>query len=111
MIAAYRSEKYVVRTIKCDGEGGIGALEPHILSQGIKLNQTGKSQHVAQIERKARQIKERVRSHISVSPYKMTTKLIIGLVQFCVQSINLIPQSTRGAKLKLHRKNYSLVER
>jgi len=99
MIAAYRSEKCIVRAIKCDGEGGVGALENYILSQGIKFNPTGKNQHVPQIERKARQIKERVRAHISVSPYKMTEKLTIGLVQFCVQSINLIPQSTREVKI------------
>lgn len=99
MIKIYKSENFDVRTIKCDGEGGVAALEPHINGLGIKLNPTGKGQHVPQIERKARQIKERVRAHISILPFKLTKQLIVSLVQFCVQSINLMPQSTREIKI------------
>jgi hypothetical protein len=54
---------------------------------------------VPQIERKIRQVKERVRSHISVLPYNLTMQLTVGLVQFCTQSINVLPQSTREHKI------------
>jgi hypothetical protein len=95
MINSYRSEKFIVSAIKCDGEGAIVALENFINSQGIKYNSSSKSQHVPQVERKIRQVKERVRCHISVLPYNLTMQLTVGLVQFCTQSINMLPQSTR----------------
>ena len=79
MINSYRSEKFIVSAIKCDGEGAIVALENFINSQGIKYNSSSKSQHVPQVERKIRQVKERVRSHISVLPYILQCNLQLVL--------------------------------
>jgi hypothetical protein len=96
MISTYRSENFTVKCIKTDGEGAIGALKSHLNDQGIVVNTSSKNQHVPQIERKARQIKERVRAHIAVLPFKLTTQLLICLVYFCVQSINLFAQRTQN---------------
>jgi hypothetical protein len=56
------------------------------------VNPTGKNQHVPIVERKIRQLKERVRSHLNILPYKLTVLLLIYLVYFCVGCINKFPQ-------------------
>jgi hypothetical protein len=99
MINYYRSSGFSVKFIKTDGEGAVVALSSYLNGRGIKVNSTGKSQHVPQIERKIRQVKERVRSHISVLPFKLTKQMLLQLVLFCVQSINIIPQNTNDSKL------------
>jgi hypothetical protein len=52
---------------------------------GITLNTTAAREHVREIERKIRVIKERARGTISVLPYKILQKLmIIELMHLCV---------------------------
>jgi hypothetical protein len=95
MINAYKAENFNIRFIKSDGEGAFKAMTSYLNGKGIGMNPTGKNQHVPVVERKIRQIKERVRSHISVIPYMLTVQLLIFLVYFCVQAINMFPQRTR----------------
>jgi hypothetical protein len=51
-------------------------------------------QHAAFIERKIRQIKERVRTHTSVLPYQLTPFLLENLVLFVAHRINCFANST-----------------
>ena len=99
MINYYRSASFTVKIIKSDGEGAINGLSSYFNSRGITVNPTGKSQHVPQVERKIRVVKERVRAHINVLPFKLTKLLLVELVRYCVQMINVVPQSTSYANL------------
>jgi hypothetical protein len=99
MINYYQSANFKVKVIKSDGEGAINGLSSYFNSRGIVVNPTGKSQHVPQVERKIRVVKERVRSHINVLPFKLTKLLLVQLVSYCVQMINVVPQSTTYANM------------
>ncbi len=58
----------------------------------IILNTTAAREHVGEIERKIRVVKERARSMISILPYKLLPKLvIIKLMHFCVMWMNSFP--------------------
>ncbi len=56
------------------------------------LNTTAAREHVGEIERKIRVVKERARSTISILPYKLLLKrVIIKLMHFCVMWMNSFP--------------------
>ncbi|NBR23750.1 MAG: hypothetical protein EBU08_08270, partial [Micrococcales bacterium] len=94
MINFYKTENFSVKVVKSDGEGSLRSLEGYLNSLGITVNFTGKNQHVPQIERKLRVIKERVRAHATTLPFRLTTQLIICLIYYCVQAINSFPTRT-----------------
>eukprot|EP01038_Epipyxis_sp_PR26KG_P002019 gene2019-2861_t len=48
-------------------------------------------QHVAVIESRIRRIKERVRAHVSVLPFKLTKRSMVWLVVFVVYRYNCLP--------------------
>ncbi len=55
-------------------------------------NTTAAQEHLEEIERKIRVVKERARSTISILPYKLLPKLmIIELMHFCVMWMNSFP--------------------
>jgi hypothetical protein len=59
---------------------------------GITLNTTAAQEHVGEIKRIIRVIKERARGTISVLPYEILPKLmIIELMHFCVMWLNSFP--------------------
>ena len=99
IINYYRSASFVVKMIKTDGESAVIALSTYFNGRGIIINQTGKNQHVPQIERKIRQIKERVRAHINILPFKITKQLLSLLTLYCVQLINIIPTNINNSNL------------
>jgi hypothetical protein len=56
---------------------------------GITLNTTAAREHVGEIERKIRVIKERARGTINVLPYEILPKLMITeLMHFCMMWLN-----------------------
>jgi hypothetical protein len=62
------------------------------LLPNIALNTTATQEHVGEIKRKIRVIKERARGMISTLPYKMLPKLvIIKLLHFCLMWMNSFP--------------------
>ena len=93
-VALYRSENFTVRTILTDGEGAVHASASFLHNEGIRINPAGAGKHVPTIENKIRQIKERVRAHISVLPFKLSQPLLQWLVQYSVSAINYMPTST-----------------
>ena len=78
-----------------DGEKGLISLQTYLQGQGIRVNPSGAGQHVPVVERKIRQIKERVRAVVNTLPYTVPESLMRYLVLFCVSRINMLPSSTR----------------
>jgi len=93
-VALYKSENFIVRTILTDGEGAVHASASFLHNEGIRINPAGAGKHVPTIENKIRQIKERVRAHMSVLPFKLSQSLLQWLVQYSVSAINYMPSST-----------------
>jgi hypothetical protein len=92
IISTYNSRRFTISAIVCDGEGAVAALRTEIEAKGITVNLTAKSEHVPEIERAGRQMKERVRGFWNTLPYKLTALLIIYLVYYCVSTINMFPK-------------------
>ena len=114
MIASFIARGFTIDTIAMDGEKGLQTLETQINELGFKTTITGRGKHVPEVERAIRQIKERVRAHISVLPYTLPILLIIWLVYSVVYNINQIPRGDNqhglsprilfdGRKLKFNR--------
>jgi hypothetical protein len=60
IISTYNSRRFTISAIVCDGEEAVAALRTNIEAKGITVNLTAKSEHVPEIERAGRQMKERV---------------------------------------------------
>ncbi len=93
ILSQYNSHNFKVCTILCDREGAIGALKTHVESKGIAMNPTSKNEHVPDIERAGRTLKERVRSFWNSIPYKLALIMVVYLVYYCVRTINMFPKS------------------
>jgi hypothetical protein len=90
----YKLQSFTITTLLCDGESGIYAENIYIESQGVRVNPASKSEHVPEIERAIRLIKERVRIIWNGLPYKLCSTLVVHLViKYCVGMINLCPKS------------------
>jgi hypothetical protein len=94
MISAHGARGFKVTIIQCDGEGAVAALRTHVEGAGITLNLAARGEHVATIERKIRQVKERVRGFWNTLPFKLTVLLLVYLVYYCVTTINWYPTTT-----------------
>jgi hypothetical protein len=58
----------------------------------VALNTTAAQEHVGEIERKIRVIKERTRGMCNTLPYKKLPKMmVIELLHFCVMWMNSLP--------------------
>ena len=93
-IAAYKAQAFNVKTILCDGEGAVATLSSYVEAKGISMNLTGKNEHVPEIERAGRQLKERVRAFWNTLPFRLTALLIMYLVYYCVTTINMFPKTS-----------------
>ena len=88
MIRVYSKGGFIVQTGMMDME--FEALRE--LLPNITLNTTAAREHVGEIERKIRTIKERARGTISTFPYTTLPKLmVIELLHFCVMWLNAFP--------------------
>ena len=78
--------------IKSDNEGGLTQLQSYLkIKYGINVNIVSREQHVPLIERKIRQVKERMRCIMSEIPYKIPKKVLDYLVSYAVKCINCMP--------------------
>jgi hypothetical protein len=91
-VSTYRSKNYRVAIILCDGELGISHSEQEINNMNIELSICSKNEHIHLIERAGRQMKERVRACWSIIPYNLSNIMIIHLVYYCVNAINIFPK-------------------
>lgn len=94
-IAIYRQHHFEVKGIITDRESAMFQTIPRLQMQGIQVNVSGSGQHAPVVENKIRRVKERVRAHVTTSPYKMYSLILMWLVYFCVTRINMMPCRTR----------------
>jgi hypothetical protein len=101
VITLYRRGGYVVRTCLMDME-----FEPLVdTMEEVHINTTAAREHVGDIERKIREIKERTRGTVSEVPFKhcMPDQAIIHLVYFIVLWINGFPTANGVSEAYLPR--------
>jgi len=80
-----------VHTILADNE--FAALRQDLDSHGIRLNIASKEEHVPEVERQIRVIKERARSIVQTLPYsKMPNKMKIAMIGYVVYWLNAMPK-------------------
>ena len=79
--------------VRVDGEGAINSVwfETKLASIGTALDSTGAGDAVTVVERKIRQVKEKVRAVVNTLPYNLTEKLEGWLVRYAVNRIVLVP--------------------
>ena len=92
MISVYSSHDFKVNYIFCDNEGAVEALRQELQNKSIKISSAAKGEHVPEIERAGRVLKERVRSYWNTLPFRLTKELLKQLVYYCVAMINLFPK-------------------
>jgi hypothetical protein len=99
MIAESKKRNFDITIIQSDGEKSVSTMKDELHNMGIDLDISGPGQHIAQVERKIRVVKERVRVYSSTLPYIMCKILLVWCVYFCVSRLNLQPysQSLHGA--------------
>ena len=90
-IAILASQNFIVTTLLTDGEGAIASMSAELQGRGISVNPAGPGQHIPRVERKIREIKERIRGIIATTPWSIPRRLLPHLVQFAVSRINLVP--------------------
>ncbi|MFN9983226.1 MAG: hypothetical protein ACK53Y_25080, partial [bacterium] len=87
----FTEENQPVRTILGDNE--FEAIREDMTILGIEVNVTAKEEHVPEIERQHRVIKERARAVIQTLPYRsMPKKMRVALVHNVVFWLNNIPK-------------------
>ena len=108
----YKSEGFDITTILNDGEGAVAKLTTLLRGRGIHVNPTGAGQHVANIERKIRVVKERCRvQHIAISPQQGTYQVdgvlcCITNQHSTINHINELGQPTRTVHWAQNRLQY-----
>ncbi|KAL7461201.1 hypothetical protein ACHAXS_001624, partial [Conticribra weissflogii] len=87
-IRLYQRGGFRVQTLLMDGEfDKVTGLLPEVV-----VNTTSAGEHVGDIERHIRTIKERGRGIVNTLPYKrMPARMLIELVYFCVMWLNAVP--------------------
>ena len=88
----YRARNFRIVTVNCDGEGAFNAVADDLRAIGIDVNPHGPGQHVSVVERSIRLIKERVRGIYNTLPYTLPASLLVWLVYFAVNRINIVPR-------------------
>lgn len=92
--AIYGRYHVSIKAIFCDGEGAVSSLRHFFEASGIKVETASKNEHVPEVERSIRVIKERVRSFVTTYPAKMPSTMFVHLVYYCVFMINSFPRSS-----------------
>lgn len=94
ILEVYNKYKFRVSHFLADTEAGLQGLEPRLNELGIIYVPASKNQHVGEIERCIRQVKERCRAFVNTLPYLMTKIIIVHMVYFNVKMINSIPKQS-----------------
>jgi hypothetical protein len=88
----YSSRGFRVTMILTDGESAVAACKDFIRERGVQLNVTSKNEHVPEVERAGRYLKERARAIWNTLPYKLTKSLVIHMVFYCCTMLNMFPK-------------------
>jgi hypothetical protein len=92
-ISIYTSQEYVIKFLLVDNESAVTACIPYLNELGIIVNQTSKNEHVPEVERAGRTLKERVRAVWNTLPYKLNNDMIVGLTYYACKMINMFPKA------------------
>jgi hypothetical protein len=92
-IAEYKSKGFTVDHLSVDRDGPIMSLKADLNLQGVTLNENGAGSHVPRVERKIREVKDRVRSIKPDLPFALSDLMLQYLVYFAVSRINLMPHT------------------
>jgi hypothetical protein len=88
----YAKRGFHVTILLMDGQFNKDNLEGEIAAFGITLNVVAADEHVPEIERYIRTIKERARSVINMLPFeRYPARMIIELIYYCVFWLNSFP--------------------
>ena len=84
---------FSIDLVRVDGEEAINSkwFETKLASIGTALDTTGAGEAVTVVERKIRQVKDKVRAVVNTLPYNLTEKLEGWLVRYAVNRIVLVP--------------------
>ena len=84
---------FSIDLVRVDGEGAINSIwfETKLASIGTALDTSGAGEAVTVVERKIRQVKEKVRAVVNTLPYNLTEKLEGWLIRYAVNRIVLVP--------------------
>ena len=87
---AYRTGGFVVKAAMMDNE--FKSIRGDLADMGIALNEAGRDEHVAEVERYIRTVKERTRATYNTLPFKrMPPTLVIEMVKQAVFWLNAFP--------------------
>jgi hypothetical protein len=90
----YRQRNFVVIQLYFDGggpqENHVNAFSQSLAELNVKV-EIIVGAHVPIVEQRIRRIKERIRSHVNVLPFRITKKSMMWLVIFVVNRYNLLP--------------------
>ena len=81
-ISAYKSKGFLITYLLCDNESSVKACIPFLNEKGITVNQTSKNEHVPEVERAGRTLKERVRAVWNTLPYKLPETMVVQLTYY-----------------------------
>ena len=91
-ISEMKKQGFKVTTLRVDGESGIVTDKENVIelnNMGVTVDPCVSGDHIPNVERKIRTIKERVRCMASVLPFELCNKLEDMLVKWSVSRINL----------------------
>ncbi|KAL7462980.1 hypothetical protein ACHAXS_003351 [Conticribra weissflogii] len=87
-IKIYQRGGFKIQTVLMDGE--FEKVKPHLPE--VIVNTTAAGEHVGEVERQIRTIKERARGITCTMPYqKMPGRMIVDLIYFCTMWLNATP--------------------
>ena len=83
-ISSYVAHFFQIEGIKSDPESAIVNGRTEIEEKGVKLELGAKGEHIGIVENNIGTIKEKARGLISLLPFRLTAKLLVGLAFFSV---------------------------
>ena len=92
-IANLSKKGFKITKARVDPESGLTALDNLFASVGIEMCSVGVNQHIAEVERRIRVIKERCRGIVDTLPYRLCKKLLEYLIYFVTKRLNMEPTS------------------
>ena len=101
ILQVYQQRGFHVEMALMDGE--LGHLRGELASLGVTLNEASRDEHVGEIERFIRTVKERMRAIYNTLPFqKIPARLVAEMAKACMFWLNsLLPQNNFGNALSL----------
>ena len=97
VLDTFKTKGFTVHTVL--GDGQFASLQNGLASVRVVLNVTSREEHVPEIERHIRTIKERTRAQYATLPFKaLPPQLVIGMVYASVFWLNAFPVSSGISK-------------